>query len=103
MKHEILIDRVHMFILSERVNIHPPNRNELLPNHGSTGTTSSRPTTIDHSRPMRDSDTSSLKPDWIWAYPCKHPPCLYHGKTWTQQNDFLKHFKTSKYTGKWRC
>ena len=38
----------------------------------------------------------------IWADPRKHPPCLSHGKPWTQQKQhFLNHLTTSESTEKW--
>jgi len=58
------------------------------------------PHLADHNDPPSSSDkngdTSSLEPDRIWAYPCKHPACPYYGKTWMLQSNFLNHLKDFK-------
>jgi len=42
-----------------------------------------QPHLADHNDPPSSSDEdgdTSLEAGRIWAYPCKHPSCLYYGK-----------------------
>ena len=40
-----------------------------------------------------DVDDADLPSGYVWAYPCKFPPCPDYGKSWLLRSNFLAHLQ----------